>query len=139
MGADNAVWRVNTSWLLAVLVVAGASFALGYLAHGDSCSPESYAAAHVRSGTSAQASPNLEAEINRCIEICNATKAAGMPVDMGICLNSNISGYACAVIFNDHGHCPAYYRGTPEIVLNKECKYEGVYKYNPSSVSAGGE
>lgn len=65
----------------------------------------------------------------QCVEICSATVAVGIDINDGLCLNNDINGYACAVIVADSGHCPAYYRGASEIVLNENCEFVGVYKH----------
>ena len=69
----------------------------------------------------------------QCIKICNATVAVGIDINDGICLNNNINGYACAVVVADKGHCPAYYKGAGEIVLNENCEFVGLYRYGGGS------
>ncbi len=79
----------------------------------------------VRSKSGSTPSP----PISKCIDICKATKSVGIDVSSGMCLNDNLSGYACAVVVSDHGHCPSYFSGRSEVVLNTDCESIGVYRY----------
>jgi len=140
MGKDCDFHRVRPACFGALLVVAAVAFALGYFAHGGSCSPQKYAAEHVHSGAPAHTTTTPDAEINRCVEICSVLRSAGRDLSEGLCLDARLNGYSCAVVVNDAGHCPPYYSGTPEIVLSPECSFVDVFRYSgEQSVSEGTE
>lgn len=85
----------------------------------------------VPSGTKQKATTVSESSPNtlRCVKICEASRDVGFDLNKGLCLDSNLDGYACAVVVADKGHCRVYYNGVEEIVLNEKCEFVGVFKY----------
>ena len=67
--------------------------------------------------------------VRKCVEICNVVKSAGIDVGGGVCLDNNIGEFSCAIVVAGNGHCPAYYEGVDEVVLNEKCEFLGIYKY----------
>lgn len=86
----------------------------------------------IESGVVAPDATNItkdSALVSRCVSICKATVAAGISTDNGMCIHNDINGFACAVVVEDKGHCPSYYSGGLEIVLDPGCGYVNVYRY----------
>ncbi len=91
------------------------------------------------SGASADSNVSKQL-VDRCISSCKNMKSVGVNfASGGGCIYptpSVLNGYVCAVVVKDMGHCDAYYKGAPEIVLDPACEYKGVYHYKSSK--AGG-
>ncbi len=70
---------------------------------------------------------NAQAEaVQRCESLCRARQLAG--ISGAGCISANIDGYACAIVDGNAGHCLGFYRGTPEIALDKNCNVLGVFE-----------
>ena len=81
----------------------------------------------------------LRSLISSCQSDCKAMGAAGVNLASGVCIYPNpaaADGYVCAVVVKNKGHCDAYYKGVPEIVLDPSCNYVGV-AHQPSGENGG--
>ncbi|GEM_PF-5673997 len=136
--------RWNSHYCQYLCVFVGIlALALGYVVGDFMASLSQPCSPHIRSGTIVGVLPGSQPDLNvnnpivsKCREICAATKSAGVPFTGGLCLDDDLNGYACAVVVNDSGHCPSYSKGAPEIVLNAECGYIGVYRYSGDANAA---